>query len=245
VTRRRTPGARPGAGHAAAALGATLAAALAPAALRAQVGYPPARSPFVDLDYRQQITLLGGYFSAKADPAGVAPQGGPMVGVQYDLGFGGPAILTTRVRSVLSERRVIDPARLNGQRVLGTERRPVTLADVGLTLALTGQRSYRGLVPVAHGGVGVASNFRGADPGGFTFGTSFAFAYGLGVRYVPAGTRWALRADVGNSLYRVRYPQAYSVPALDTTRVLPADARLTRWLTNTAVTAGVSYQFRR
>ncbi len=229
-----------------AAAALSLAALLAaPAALRAQVGYPPARSPFVDIDFRQQITLLGGYFSAKADPAGVAPQGGPMFGVQYDLGFGGPAIFTTRVRSVLSERRVIDPVRRANSRVLGTERRPVTLADVGLTLALTGQRSYRGLVPRVHGGVGVASNFRGADPGGFTFGTSFAFAYGLGVRYVPAGTRWALRADFGNTLYRVRYPREYTAPALDTTSVLPVDARLTRWLNNTAITAGVSYQFRR
>jgi hypothetical protein len=167
------------------------------------------------------------------------------MGVQYDLGFGGPAILTTRVRSVLSERRVLDPARLANQRLLGTERRPVTMADVGLTLALTGQRSYRGLVPLVHGGVGVASNFRGADLGGFTFGTSFAFAYGLGVRYVPAGTRWALRADFGNTLYRVRYPREYTVSTLDDTSVLPADARLTRWLNNTAITAGVSYQFRR
>lgn len=218
---------------------------LVPAALRAQVGYPPARSPFEDLEYRQQVTLLGGYFRAAKDPVGVAPQGGPMLGVQYDLGFGGPAILTTRVRTVLSERTAIDPARPRERRVIGTEQRPLTLADVGLTLALTGQRSYRNLVPLVHVGAGVASNFQGADPGGFTFGTSFAMAYGLGVRYVPAGTRWALRADIGNSLYRVRYPAAYSTPAIDSTSVLPANARLTRWLNNTAITAGVSYQFRR
>jgi hypothetical protein len=100
-------------------------------------------------------------------------------------------------------------------------------------------------VPLVHGGAGVASNLAGADPGGFNFGTSFAFAYGLGVRYVPPGTRWALRADLGNSLYRVRYPGAYGAPAIDSTSVLPARSSLTRWLNNTAITAGVSYQFRR
>ncbi len=245
--RRARPPARPPALGATAALLAGLGA-LAPAgprALGAQVGYPPARSPFVDIDYRQNVTLLGGYYSARSDPAGVAPQGGPLVGVQYDLGFGGPAIFTTRVRTVLSERRVIDPIRPDEARLLGTERRPLTLADVGLTLALTGQRSVRGFVPLVHGGVGVASTFAGADPGGFDFGTSFAFAYGLGVRYVPRGTRWALRADLGSSLYRLRYPSTYTTPALDTTSVLPARSSLTRWLNNTAFTAGVSYQFRR
>jgi hypothetical protein len=248
VTRRargsRTAGGARGRRRAA-ALAAVALAPLAPVALRAQVGYPPARSPFVDLEYRQQLSILGGYYGAKRDPVGVGPQSGPVFGVQYDLGFGGPVLLTTRVRSVASERTVIDPIRPAARRVLGTDRRPLTMADVGLTLALTGQRSYRGLVPLVHGGVGVASDFAGADPGQFKFGTSFAFAYGLGARYVPPGTRWSLRADLGNSLYRLRYPNTYSTPALDSTSVLPARARLTRWLNNTAITAGVSYQFRR
>jgi hypothetical protein len=239
VTRRaRTAARRPAA--------ALAAAAVLPAALAAQVGHPPARSPFADLEYRQHVSVLGGYFSAKADPARVAPGGGGIFGVQYDLGFGGPVFITTRVRSVAAERTAIDPIRPQGSRAIGTVARPLTLADVGLTLALTGQRSYRGLVPLVHGGLGVASDFGGgADPGGFTFGTSFALAYGLGVRYVPARTRWSLRADLGNSLYRVRYPQTYVTPALDGTTVLPANASLSRWLNNTALTAGVSYQFRR
>lgn len=228
-----------------AAVLAALGAVLPVAGAGAQVGYPPARSPFSDLEYRQTFSILGGYYSAKADPAGVAPGGGGIFGVQYDLGFGGPVALTTRVRTVASERTVIDPIRPTGQRVLGTEQRPLTMADVGLSLALTGQRSYHHLVPLVHGGVGVVSNFAGADPGTFKFGTSFAFAYGLGVRYVPTGTRWALRADLGNSLYRVRYPQTYATTALDSTSVIPAASSLTRWLNNTAITAGVSYQFRR
>jgi hypothetical protein len=149
------------------------------------------------------------------------------------------------VRTVAAERTVIDPIRPAATRVLGTEARPLTLADVGITLALTGQRSFRGLVPLVHVGAGAASDFGDADPGGFRFGTSLALAYGLGVRYVPTGTRWALRADLGSSLYRLRYPQTYSVPGLDATSVVPTNASLSRWLNNTALTAGVSYQFRR
>ena len=221
-------------------------AVLAPAAARAQeVGYTPARSPFEDLEFRQNFSIIGGYFNTSKDPAGVAPRGGTMLGVEYDLGFGGPVLLTTRVRSVLSERTALDPARPAGARTLGTEQRPVTIADVGLTLALTGQRSFHRLVPLLHAGAGVASNFQGADPGGYTFGTSFAFAYGLGVRYVPRASRVGFRVDLGNTVYRVRYPSAYATAGLDGTSVIAADARRQRYLNNTAITAGVSYQFRR
>jgi hypothetical protein len=219
--------------------------AAAGAAGAQEVGYPPARSPFVDLEFRQNVSVLGGYFRAGKDPVGVAPRGGPMLGVQYDLGFGGPAILTTRLRTVASERSAIDPARPAGARDLGTERRPLTLVDVGLTVALTGQRSFRGVVPVVHAGAGAASNFAGADPGGYSFGTSFAFAYGLGARFVPRASRLALRADLGNTAYRVRYPGTYAAAGLDGTSVLQPRDRRQRYTNNTALTAGVTYQFRR
>ncbi|GJG85272.1 hypothetical protein tb265_04530 [Gemmatimonadetes bacterium T265] len=233
-----------------------VAGARGAAAQGGEVGYPPARSPFTDLEYNQALTVIGGYFSAAKDPAGVAPRGGPMFGLQYDLG-GGPAIFTTRVRTVVSDRTVLDPARPANDRVIGTEKRPLTMADVGLTLALTGARTFHGFVPLVHAGAGVVTNFAGADPGGFTFGTSFALAYGLGVRYLPSpASRYALRVDLGNSLYRVRYPTAYTVPstgydprtyvgARDSTSILPSNTALSRYRNNTALTVGVSYQFHR
>ncbi len=221
-----------------------------------EIGYPPARSPFADLVYNQSFTLLGGYFNAAKDPAGVAPRGGGLVGLQYDLG-GGPAIFTTRVRTVFSDRTVLDPARPANDRVLGTEKRPLTMADLGLSLALTGSRTFHGFVPLVHVGAGVVTNFGGTDPGGFDFGTSFALAYGLALKYVPSPTsRYALRFDLGNSLYRVRYPAAYARPstgygatyggvAPDSSSIVPSNAALSRYRNNTAFTAGVSYQFHR
>lgn len=211
----------------------------------AQVGYPTDRSPYADLDWKQALTLIGGYYHAAKDPAGVAPQSGPMVGMQYDLGTSGPVLFTSRVRSVLTERTVLDPARAQGQRVLGTQKRPLTLADVGLSLALTGPRTYRGIVPLVHLGAGVASDFAATDPGGFHLGTSFLFDYGLGVRIVPHGSRLSVRADVGSSLWRLRYPPAYATAGLDSTSVVPASSRLSHWRNNPSITAGLSYQFGR
>ena len=58
---------------------------------QAQVGYPPAESPFRDLPFRQEATIVAGYFAAGKDPVGVAPQSGPLVGVRYEARIGGPA----------------------------------------------------------------------------------------------------------------------------------------------------------
>ena len=55
---------------------------------------------------------------------------------------------------------MIDPARPVSRRVLGIEQRPLTLADVGFSFALTGQKSWHGLVPLVHLGAGLASNLR-------------------------------------------------------------------------------------
>lgn len=221
-----------------------LAGALAlgvPKPAAAQVGYPPTASPFVDLEWRQGVSAYGGWYAAGTDPAGVAPQGGPLFGVRYDLGLGGPALFTGRIATVLSERTVIDPARPAGARVLGTEQRPLTLADLGISVALTGQKSYRRLVPVVYGGVGIASNFGGTDPGGFRFGTRFALAGTAGVRWVPGG-RWSLRADLGTHVYQVRYPDQYTAPGLDSTSVLPGASSKGRWTGNPSLTVGATYQ---
>lgn len=218
-----------------------VASLLAASVARAQVGALPQQSPFRDLESRQQFTLMGGYFFAAGDPAHVAPQSSPFTGIQYDLVLGGPASFTARLGEALTERNVIDPARPSSRRLLGVEKHPLTMLDVGFTFALTGQKSYHGLVPLVHGGAGIAGTFRGADVGGLQLGTRFAFAYGVGMRYVPNG-RLALRADLGYHPFQLRYPDSYFRAALDSTVVLKSGASKSRWLNNKAVTLGATYQ---
>jgi hypothetical protein len=221
-------------------LGASLVAAAG--TVQGQVGHEPAQSPFVDLRYRSSLTPFAGYFSAADDPAGVAPQSAPLFGVRYDIYLGGPASFTARVASATTERTVIDPARPASRRVLGVEQRPLTLADVGFSFALTGQKSWHGLVPLINTGVGLATNFSGADPGGFNLGTRFALTYGAGLRIIPSG-RLAFRVDAGRYAYQIRYPDRYFQPAIDSTQVLPTARSKSKWLNNAAVTLGASYQF--
>jgi len=221
-------------------LAAAAAAAADASTARAQeVGYPPERSPFRDLEYRQELTAFTGYFAAGKDPVGVAPRGGPMLGARYEVRVGGPAQFTARGGVVWSKRTVIDPRLAPGSRELGTPEQGLYVADVGLSLNLTGQKSYHRVVPLIHGGIGVVSDFRGRDRGGFQFGTSFAFSYGAGVRLVGAGP-FQLRADVSDMLYQIEYPDTYFTPFNSQAPVITTGRSKGAWTHNAALTIGAS-----
>ena len=227
------------------ALAAALAAAAAP--LGAQVGYDPPESPFRDLEYRQELTAFGGYFDPAADEAGVAPQGGPMLGLRYELRIGGPAQLYVRVARASSERRLLDASAPDpAQRVTGTSARGIYLADAGISLNLTGQKSWHGLVPVVGGGLGIAADLEGAadrqsdtTQQGYKFGTPFALSFGGGVRWVPGG-RFQLRADLTDYLYQVKYPTSYFTAPTGLTPVLGPGVKQNQWKNNLALTLGAS-----
>lgn len=222
----------------------TLACSGIAAPLAAQVGHVPQRSPYIDLEYRQEATLFGGYYSAGTDPVGVAPRSGPMVGVRYDLRIGGPAALTSRVAYVSSQRNIIDPRRPAATRIVQADVAwPIYLADVGISLNLTGQRSYRRFVPFVSSGLGVATDFKGgADVGAWRFGTPFAISFGGGIKWVPAGNLQA-RIDLSDQLYQIKYPNSYYVTASDGTSVLKLDDAKNDWTSNLGISFGVSYLF--
>ena len=221
-----------------------LACSTLAAPVAAQVGYTPRASPYIDLEYRQEVTLFGGYYSAGKDLVGVAPGSGPMVGARYDLRLGGPALLTSRIGYVSSKRTIIDPRRPAAQRVVESDAAwPLYLADVGITLNLTGQRSYHRLVPFVTTGLGVATDFKGSgDVGAWRFGTPFALSFGGGIKWVPAGNLQA-RVDISDQLYQVKYPASYYVTASDGTSVLTLNDPKNDWTSNFGLSFGLSYLF--
>lgn len=218
-----------------------VAAVAAP--LRAQVGYPPSRSPYVDLEHTQELTVVGGWFHGHRDAANVGPQSGAITGLHYEWRAGGPAHLIGEISRISSDRRVIDPFKTGAGRELGTVSRPLYTADAGLGLSLTGGKSWHRIVPELSGGVGLISDFRAkADTGGFKFGTRFAFNWGGGIRIVPGGS-WQIRGDIKNRMYTLGYPQTYySVPTGGSSVVASTQAK-SFWLNNPAFTLGLSYLF--
>jgi hypothetical protein len=220
-------------------LAVTIAAPLA-----AQVGNPPSESPYRDVRNKQELTAFGGWFAGNEGAAGVGPQAGPAVGVLYEMRIGGPVNLMARLTGVATERTVIDPTKPAATRVLGTERFPMVMAEAGFSLLVTGRKSWHRLIPVVNGGIGVASDLgREIDQGGFHVGTPFALSIGTGVRYVPS-TRWQLRVDLTDHLFKLNYPTTYFTPPSTTEDPVLTGSR-SEWAHNATLTLGVSYLFGR
>lgn len=211
----------------------------------AQVGHVPAKSPYVDLEYSQELTLLGGYLRARHDPAGIAPLSRPIVGARYEARLTGPLAVSADVIAGTGTRNVLDPLKPAATRALGTQSNAVLAADVALALNLTGERSWHSLVPQVRGGVGLVSSRAKDDSSGFAFGTRFAFTIGGGVKYAPARSRFQLRADVTDRIFKLAYPDAYYRLASDNTAVLPGSTAKSFYTHHTALTVGVSYLFAR
>ena len=125
-----------------------------------------ATTPYV----RRSRRTRGGTNGAKGS-AGVGPQAGPIVGLRYEIRIGGPAYFSAHAGHAFSKRDVIDPLNPPATRRLGEKDVSLLLLDAGITLNLTGQKSWHGIVPFTRFGVGVAANVGSrADPGNFEIG---------------------------------------------------------------------------
>ena len=216
-----------------------------PLASGAQVGHAPARSPYRDLEYRQELTFLGGNFDAAADPAKVAPRGGPMVGLHYEFRVGGPAYLTARVAGVFSQRTMVDPKLDLAERVLDPDKSsPFLLTDVGFSLNLTGFKSWHGMVPFVGTGLGLGTGFEGQDVGGYRFGYPFLLVLRPGIKFATAG-QWHTRFEATNYFYRVRYPETYFVKTGADDPVLKPGSARNYWKRNLGLSLGMTYTFGR
>ena len=212
--------------------------------LLAQVGHEPESSPYRDLQYRQELTPYGGYARARVDPAGVLPQSASIAGLRYELYLAGPVSLTSDLSAMFSDRTVIDPTKPVVSRFVGTETAPVYALDLGFALGLTGRKSWHRLAPQVRAGVGVITSKAADDTTGLKFGTPFAFSFGAGVKFVPGG-RLQLRADVGERLFKQKYPDAYYRTTSDNTAVLTDANKRSYWTNHGLLTIGVSYLFDR
>jgi hypothetical protein len=212
-------------------------------AAAAQVGFVPTRSPYLDLEHSQELTLIVGQYHGHRDPADVAPSGGFLVGAHYEWRAGGPAHLTGEVTRASSDSRILNPFLSGAPRDLGRISRPLYSATVGLGLSLTGAKSWHHIVPELSSGLGFISDFRSqADTGGFKFGTRFALNWGGGIRWVPGGS-WAVRGDITNKLYTISYPVAFFMPPNGGPAVVSSTQARSFWTNNPAFTLGLSRLF--
>lgn len=226
-----------------------IAIALAACASRpasAQLGTIPEKSPFRDVEYNHEWTFFTGYLSNKADPAGVAPGGGPIVGLRYDYHFSGPLFGYVRLTGVNSSRIALNPGKPVAKRLVGEFSWPMVFADFGLETSLTGQKAWHGFMPVVSFGGGIYSDLiSGSDIGGFVIGSGFMFSLGGGIRYAPV-KRLQLRVEAYNYLYGIDYPTSYvNAPVGGTTAILPTGSSPSKFRSNWSLQIGAAYTFLR
>jgi hypothetical protein len=216
--------------------------AISPAA--AQVGYPPAESPYTDLEHRQELTPMFGYTRTREDPAKILPRSAAVAGLRYEIYIAGPISFSSDFSHTFAERNVVDPTKPAKSRSLGTQSAGVNSLDVALAAGLTGRKSWHKIVPQLRAGIGIMQSAAKDDSSGYKFGTPFAFTFGGGLKLVPGG-RFQLRADVSERLFKQTYPDSYARPASDNTAVISESTKREFYTHHTMLTVGVSYLFSR
>jgi hypothetical protein len=210
------------------------------APLSAQVGVPPDRSPFRDLEHRMEVGLLAGWFMAGDDPVGVGPNPGVYLGGRYDYSLGALVSLFGRAGIVPTTRSVIDPELPAATRVIGEVEQTILLADAGLSFHPVGARSYRRLVPVFSLGLGISTGLQARDAGGYDLTPRVLLTYGAGIKWL-AGETLQLRVDITDHRLGIRYPDSYLIPASDGTSARTGDASV--YTSNPTLSLGLSRRF--
>ncbi len=228
--------------------GVALVMSLAPRGLWAQVGHDPARSPFRDILTRQSLTVFGGRFGGNEAAAGVGAQAGRILGGRFRTRLSGPIEMVATVASIASQRIVINPSQPVATRVSGPVDFGLVEADLGLSLSLTGTKTWHRMAPYVGVGLGVVMPTKSTtDPGGYKVSTNFTVAPMLGVR-VYTGRRYSLQFEARDNTIRYEWPRDYFVPVDANNNALPPvldplkfkDRDVTH---NFTLSVGLSYHF--
>ena len=224
---------------------------LCPIALQAQVGYDPTHSPFRDIAGHQELSFLVGHFGGNTGKAGVGAQSSGAFGVRFRSRLTGPLDFVFRAGYMASKRMVLDPVQADSVRHLGNVDFGLIESDIGLSLSLTGPKTWHGLSPWLGIGLGVtAPTASRSDPGGFkpTLGFSFVPSFGS---TIMIGRQLGLELEFRDNTIRYGWPLAYYQPRDHAGNVTatgvwvldPSRDRNKQTTHNITLSAGLSYHF--
>jgi hypothetical protein len=175
----------------------------------AQVGHEPAKSPYYEILYDNNLTAYASYFDGSGGTLGIGVHDSWMYGLRYQLranrfisfGLGGSYGWDF-------ERNIIDPFADPGERIVGTAKVRVFILEGLLQFNFTANKSWHGIAPYA--GIGFGAGFSSSAPQDTIYRSSVRFVF---TPYV--GTRLfirpalALRLEARMPLYKLSYPNQY------------------------------------
>jgi hypothetical protein len=219
-----------------------LAAASFPTQGRGQV----VPSPYRFIDSRQEAGPLLAFVSPGTGRFGYGPKPGLALGGRYGIHLGGPIGAEGVVLLLPTNRDLIDPGRVEGDRVVGEVPSHLLLLDARLRLSLTGDRTWNGLNPILFAGGGVGFDLAGEsseedalllEQDHFEFGTSFEGVMGAGVRWF-ASDRFLVRADLGLYLWQLESPPGFREAARGFEGVAEKE-----WVSGPSFSLGAAFHF--
>ena len=214
--------------------------------LQAQVGTTPDKSPFRDVEKRQEVSLLFAMSNGGKDKAGAAPRGGMAFGARYDVRLGGsPLAFTSSIMRQSATRDILQPGQPLANRVGANVSQPLWFLDAAFSLLVTGGKSWHSIMPTVTAGVGIVTDNKAvSDSSQFKFGNRFSPVIGFGLKYAPERSRWTMRADITNRLYSVPYPQTFRDTTPNVPRIVSTNTQ-NSWTRTTHFTLGLVREFGR
>lgn len=202
-------------------------------------------SPYEYLEKRQEFGLLGGMMDVNTGRFGYGPDGGPLLGVRYAIELSGPIAFEGVVGHARGNRDVVDPGRVEGDRIIGSTGAAMTMIDARLRFSFVGRRMWHRLSPFLSLGGGLAFDTGASSDldtvllpeDVFEFGTSFFGTVGVGNRWFVTETI-ALRGDATFSLWQLDTPPGYADPARAFESVSDSE-----WLRGTTFSLSLLYRW--
>lgn len=203
-------------------------------------------SPYRFIEKGQEGGIFVGYLDADPGRFGFGPKSAPATGIRYGLELAGPLGLEGLATVIPTERDIINPARVEGDRVVGDPAEATLLfVEARLRFALTGRRTWNGLQPYVFAGVGLGLNVQGnqqederlLEGDRFDFGTKFLGSTGGGARFFLS-SRFVMRLEGALQLYQLKTPGGFQDPERELGTVPESE-----WVAGKGISLGLAYLF--
>lgn len=185
-----------------------------PLQLPAQVGIPPAASPYRDIRPGTMFEGYAGTVMGAGGPLHAGPRDGPVMGIRALLRANATVSLGFGAWGALTKRTIIDPTAAPAAQEAGEADQELIGGEALLQLNATGGKTWHGLAPFLGVGLGLLTAPATNDDAGYEFGTKFYFAPMLGTR-IFLGERFSLRAEARGFIWKLKYPATWALEPTD------------------------------
>ncbi len=202
-------------------------------------------SPYRYIETGQEAGIFIGYLGMGRGQLDLGPGDGPLLGARYGVEVGGPFSIEGVASYFPATRYVMDPRRVEGDRMVGEAQTHMVMADARIKFSLLGRRLWNGVGPYVLAGAGLAFDAAGEQPeeedllpdDRFGFGWKFLGLLGAGGRWLPSD-RWAFRGDFTLNLWKIDTPDGY----FEEDRGLES-APEGEWVSGIGFALGVAFRF--